>query len=359
MTAALVIMNHADGATRLICAMRHIAKSLPSELQAYLVPVAPDIPLPPPRLDDETTKNLGERLLQTYHELEVGIIHDDIETYNYHAPDANAAHAKDAAAAAAAAAGDDDDPLNAPEVLEAVKEFRKRLEQTQSVQKKRRVALVHERIQQMIPIMRQRIEQEKEQQQHQAMFPPPPPPPSANAFPPPPPPPGFLPPPPLPPADSLPPVAAGVVAGGPRGVSNLPAWMTKGLPDDTSLPPPPPPPPLPQDGNEVAASLKRVQEDGAPDTSLPPPKRSRLEDVTSFEGMVVSPTQHHVVREWITALIREYLGVEEVTLVDFVHDHVIQGKAVQALHDELKQVLEEDATAFCERLITKLQTELR
>jgi hypothetical protein len=358
-TASLVIMNHADSAIRLICAIRHIADSLPVEFRAYLVPVAPDIPLPPPVLDEETTRSLGERMIQTYHELEVGIIHDDIETYNYiNAVATNSSNLLDGnkEGDALATGGDDEDPLSAPEVVEAVKEFRRRLEQTQSVQKRRRVALVQERIQQLLPFMRQRMEEEHQQQQHQAMFPPP------VAFPPPPPlppqmPPGFLPPPPPPPLDSA-------MMGGPRGVSNMPAWMTNRPPEDM-LPPPPPPPPLEGIDSGLPPSLKRIkvedEGDSLPQESAglaPSAKRIKLQDATTFAGMVVSPSQYPIVREWISSMIQEYLGEEEVTLIDFVHKHVIQGKAVKELHEELKQVLEEDATAFCERLLTKLQTEL-
>ncbi len=150
----------------------------------------------------------------------------------------------DTAKVRAAAGGgnydEETDPLNAPEVLAAVAEFKKRLEVTQGGHRKKRRAYVEKRLvgevkkaKERLVKQRKEMEEEKKRQQEQVaqmaqqqqgLGPPPPLPPHMN-LPPPPLPPGGVPPPPQP---------SGAGASGRsrdtgrRGVSNLPAWMTAG-----------------------------------------------------------------------------------------------------------------------------------
>jgi hypothetical protein len=150
--------------------------------------------------------------------------------------------AKVRAAAGGGAYDEEADPLNAPEVLEAVAQFKKRLEITQGGHRRKRKEFVEKRLKVEVKKAKERLIQRRkemeerkndQQQQHQQQqnlqqqqqnlqqlqqLPPPPPLPPMN-FPPPPLPPGGLPPPP----------SSNIVKTrdtGRRGVSNLPAWMT-------------------------------------------------------------------------------------------------------------------------------------
>jgi len=137
----------------------------------------------------------------------------------------------------------------------------------------------------------------------------PPPPMPTGHLPPPPPPPhmvGNLPP---PPTGNLPP-PPGAGPPGPRGVSNLPAWMTK-----QQQPPPP---------------------------EEPATKRLKVEATTTPVDLKV----------WITQQIQLLLGEPEASLVTFIHNHVTSQppKPIADLLPELQEVLDEDASAFLEKL---------
>lgn len=64
--------------------------------------------------------------------------------------------------------------------------------------------------------------------------------------------------------------------------------------------------------------------------------------------------QHAPLRTWIAAAIVEYLGEEEATLIDFIVRHVVERKAPDHLLPELKEVLEEDADGFLDKLVAKV-----
>ena len=58
-------MSHADGAIKLLGSFKRFVSRLDArynQIQAYMVPASPDIPLPPPLLDEETQEVLGQKL---------------------------------------------------------------------------------------------------------------------------------------------------------------------------------------------------------------------------------------------------------------------------------------------------------
>jgi len=339
----LVTMGHPDGALKLLGSFKQFTSRLDeryNSIQAYMVPSDPNIPLPPPRLDDETEQVLGEKLFQTFIALESP---EDTEDA---APE-KLDQAKVAAAAGGGAYDADEDPLNAPQVLEAVKQFRKKLETTQGFQKKKRTELVAQKLKEMRPRIKAMMEDERKRG-------PPPPPPMGGPPPPPllgaPPlpvpgaPPMLVPgapplplpgvPPPLPvPQGGILPVPPGGSADGPpapgdsgkRGRSNLPAWMTQQQQQQG------------QPAAEEEPSAKRAKTVAHPSNfpSLP-------------------PSTHTTLREFLSKQIQEYLGEEEKTLIDFLHSHIIQGKPTKDLLSELQMVLEEEAPAFLEALWEKV-----
>ena len=64
---------------------------------------------------------------------------------------------------------------------------------------------------------------------------------------------------------------------------------------------------------------------------------------------------HIVLREFLSKQIQEYLGEEEATLIDFLHSHILQGKATSELLEEVKLVLEEESPAFMEALWKQIE----
>jgi hypothetical protein len=175
------------------------------------------------------------------------------ETTEQEEEDAKLDVTKVAAAAGGGLYDEDVDPLNAPEVLAAVAEFKRKLEKQTEHQRSSRRKAVHAKLRAKIPLLKQDIMKQREIAKTAAAattLPPPPgamaglpplpplpgtlvapgllpPPPPGTSVPglPPPPPGSFPPPPPLPPGA----VVAGAAAmdSGRRGVSNLPAWMTQ------------------------------------------------------------------------------------------------------------------------------------
>lgn len=307
----LVTMSHADGAMKFLAAFKHFASHLDeryNSLQAYMVPVSPGVPLPPPFLDQDTTQVLGDKLWANFVSLESPEDASKTET----------TQKLDVTKVAAAAGGGnydaDEDPLNAPQVLEAVKDFRRKLEKTQSSQKKRRIALVQQKLAEMRPRVQVLMEQEKNAPPLPVGAPPPLP--TGLAAPPLPP---GLPPPPLP-EGAAPSMAED---SGKRGRSNLPAWMTQ-------------------------------QQQGEESTGEPTTKKAKTtEELTNFPSLPDST--HTELREFLQTQIKEYVGEEDTTLIDFLQNHIVGGKAVSDLLSELQMVLEEEANVFLQQLWTKVE----
>ena len=59
-------------------------------------------------------------------------------------------------------------------------------------------------------------------------------------------------------------------------------------------------------------------------------------------------------RSYISSSIQQLLGEEEVTLIDFIQNHVTSQQSIASLLPELEQVLEEDARTFVQSLWEKI-----
>jgi hypothetical protein len=354
-------MSHPDGALKFLGSFKQFSSRLDeryNSIQAYMVPASKDVPLPPPMLDEETQQVLGEKLWQNFVSLESpdgtkdgGGGNATNTNSNNSIPESKLLDMTKLAAAAGGGNYDaEEDPLNAPQVLEAVKDFRTNLNKTQSSQKKKRSELVLLKLKDMRPRIKALLEEEKKRGPMMAMpmqmqMPPPTPPgASANAPPlpsgalPPPLPSGALPPPlpsgalPPPPLGALPvPPTAAAADSGKRGRSNLPAWMTQQQAQQSQE----------EEGEQPAAKkLKTSSTTSATASSSPYP--------SSFPPLPAST--HTILREFLSKQIQEYLGEEEATLIDFLHAHILNGKATSELVDEVKLVLEEESPAFMEAL---------
>jgi hypothetical protein len=377
----LVTMSHPDSALKFLGSFKEFASRLDEryhQIQAYMVPSSPDVPLPPPFVDDETQKVLGEKLWQNFVSLEASPHEEDYPTAGTttggskagpsstagppssgkdsdaggvgdgEEGDGEVATAEtklDADKVAAAAGGlydADEDPLNAPQVLEAVKNFRRKLEKTQSFQKKRRIELVAKKVAEMRPRLQEQMREDRElrkQRQNagggglRAPHLPPPPlplplpqaslpqPPLPTGGGPPPPPVGLPPPPP-------PGAATSAADSGKRGRSNLPAWMTQQQQDVAA----------PSEADEGPAAKRTRTGDGYP---------------VNFPA-TLPPHTHPVLRAFLTNQVRESLGEEEATLIDFVYGHVLQGKSTAELLQELHLVLEDEAEGFLRTVWAKV-----
>lgn len=283
---ALVTMMHGDGAWKLVSVINELKLK---KFKAFLVPASPDIPLPSIDISESSRKELCHIMKERYDEFEKngGRL---VPASTAAAPVMTLDTQKVAAAAGGNNYDEDADPLNAPAVLQAVKDFRKALEKSNTVQQKRRIQLVA-----------QKLEQTKKTLKEGG------PPPGL----PPMPPPGGLPPPP-PPAVAPKPAAVG--AG--RGVSNLPAWMTQ----------------------------QKKPEGPTAVTAEPPPKKQKRSVQDCRDEM----------RGFIASQIKHYMGEEEDSLIGFILQHVLDEKPMLALLEELKGVLEEDADAFLQSLQSKI-----
>jgi len=366
---ALVQMAHADGALKLLCACRHMKvllveeqekqkdakkdkmeedkddkdkdkdgkdkkpSALPHDFEKMgfqLIPTDPNIPMPPFTIDEKTTTILGERLAQTFvsscassQNKDSNYVSDKrAEVTPMEHDSSNKDNDDNAGDDGAGGYEDDVDPLNTPQVVEAVKEFRTQLDQTQSTQKKRRAEIVDQRIKAATDRMRESVMAELRERAERANAPP-----QAAAVPPPtglrPPgmPPGV--PPPLP--SGLPPPPP------PPGGAGLPP------PLPTGLPPPPP--------SGLEPPTKRAKTDSVP----PPP----MEATATFP--MLPPDSHADLRTYITSQIKQYMGEEEATLIEFLCKHVLTpGTTVSKLLEELQPVLDEDANVFAQELWTKV-----
>ena len=339
---ALVTLSHADGAAKFVAALAHVQSKLSTTaaaaaatsrtdapkdeeaattIEAHLVPNLAEVPLPPITMDPETVEILSNNLLDAWQNKKTAnsavaaangqdatTSTDTLATKTKTTADTAATKGTDAVNAS-----DDDeeevDPLTTPAVLAAVRNFRRQLETQQGSKSTRRKELVNEKLATMLPVVRQRLQEEATR----------PPPPLATTLPP-------------PPAT----VAAPTVTDSARrGVSNLPAWMTK-QPADAS--------------GGVAATA----------TQEPPSKRAKVETIPSLQVgntdqafPAVPAVTSDTLRQFIASQCQEYLGQEEATLIDFIHQHVLQQKAVSTLLPELQEVVEDDAAAFCQAVWTK------
>ena len=291
---------------------------------------------------------------------------------------------KVAAAAGGGAYDEEADPLNAPEVLEAVAKFKKKLEERDVVLRKKRADIVEKKLKEAMKKVRKRNEErkmelERKQKEAQQMMvqtgdgmiqqPPLPPPLPPNSE---------LPPPPPPPMSADNP---GAKESGKRMVSNLPAWMTKSDSSKTIS------------GSVIQASNSIEEKDSSKKRKLIPsdanydPSTRRKQRIDAPDGQSLSdirmanqsadaavaakqsdssiersksivrtsPDKNKLLREWITGKIVEYLGEEEETLIDFIMNQTIQEESSrEEILEEMQQVLDEDADDFVNDLYAKI-----
>jgi len=294
---ALVTLSHADAALRFMTAFRHFQKVSNTNIQAYFVPINPEVPLPPAVMDASSVTTLGEKLQATLETLQT----TDISQYSEsQQTDDNSKQEKVTLEDAGGTYDEEqEDPLQQPHVLAAVRAFRQRLEQQQGSKAVRRKELVQSKLQALLPVMRERIQDEKNN----------------------------------PPLGVLPPL--------PPGNNNLPP------PPGNLLPPPPPPPP----GELPPFPPPPPQANQPPEE--PPAKRVKLDTSQAFPTLPA--TKRDELRQFISQSIQHYVGEPEQTLIDFCLQHVLDQKSGQELLPELEEVLEEDANSFLQGLWDKVQ----
>jgi hypothetical protein len=248
------------------------------------------------------------------------------------------------------------DPLESPAVLEAVRKFREHLATLQGSKATKRQQLVADAIAKELPIMRQKMAQERAATATAAattlpvpgglLLPPPPllplPPPSTVPgmmmhLPPPPPPP----PPPIPPV--IPPVSSSLSSNidfTPRGVSNQPAWMT-----------------------QQQQQQQQHHQGNTTNLEEPPMKRIKVDvtDPTLLFPTITSDDKIAALRQYISQQIQHYIGEADETLIAFVLKHIVvttnnstqlhtNNSTVAALLPELKEVFDDDAIAFLQSI---------
>jgi PWI domain len=300
---ALASMSNPDVALRVFTAFRYMSTTYKNDewrgFSVHFVPTHPDIPMPPAFMDPESVQIAGESLYKAFQRYKDGNV-DELNVVNSETTSTDRNETLDPPAKA-----DDQeglDPLESPVVLEAVRKFREHLTVLQGSKATKRQKLVADAIAKELPLLRQRIAEERAAavvSQAPAMLVPPPPPPAVGI--------------PVPP----------MVFNAPRGVSNQPAWMTTkeaGHAQPAGVEPP----------------AKKVKMDLSNPLLLFPP---------------IAPQQASPLRQFISDRIKHFLGEEEVSLIDFVYNHVVQGnKTVAALLPELTDVLDEDATPFLQSI---------
>lgn len=290
----------------------------------------------------------------------------------------------DVTKAAAAAGGgvydEEADPLNAPEVIESVMKFKKSLEERDFKLRKQRTELVDKKLNRYMEQVRKRRKEEREKkknEEHKSQV--------AQDI-------GSN-------TDNT--ENSGVTFdsikqdSGKRGVSNLPAWMTKSK-QNKSTPDPSASDEPTQKVDENSNSKKRslvpddeFQQAGRRKQRIDTPEfdnnqtmkdirmanqaedaantmddskkesKSSTDPVLSLDEMIVSvnssEAKKKMLKDWVTQEIIEYLGEEEVTLIDFVMDQLLIKKAqAKDVLDEMKMVLDEDAFKFVKDLYEKL-----
>jgi len=274
-----------------------------------------------------------------------------------------ALQALDAQKVAAAAGGqydEEEDPLNAPEVLAAVSKFKKNIEEQHANSRRKRAEEVRKRVRDRMKWAHAQIEEGRraeEERERGATAPPD----ASGGLP-------ELPPQTAVPAASvavgLPPAQVGGKDSGRRGISNLPAWMTKGG----------------GAAGTAETALKRPLATSADGFQGPDRRRPRLEGVEGaaairaaneaadaaaaivasastmpIGGILATPIPWDMVeksglaaglRPWVAGKIVEYLGEEEETMIDFVMDQVRRRCNPEEILNEMRPVLDDDADVF-------------
>lgn len=380
----LVNMVSPDQAVKVFACFKNFTAQLDDQykdMRCYMLPSSHDVPLPPPLVDNLTQKVLGSKLFANFNSLEKTTQFnttsrnkdnindkpgttasttenetegDDAENTTNEDENNDQPKLLDADKVAAAAGGvsaydAEEDPLNAPAVLAAVKEFRRKLDRTHGNQKAQRAEMVAKKLKEVRPRIRTIMESEKKSRQELlkqrqeklqlwkdggiGRAPPAPVPlpvPPQTSLPQPPLPGGG--PPPPPPSLGLPPppqvLGADRGAGtdsGKRGRSNLPAWMTQQQPEEP-------------------ASKKSKTATDSSSTIYP-----------SHFPPTLPATSHAMLRQFLANQVRESMGEEEATLIDFLYSHILEGKATSELLQELQVVLEEEADSFLKAVWVKVQ----
>ena len=265
------------------------------------------------------------------------------------------------------------DPLNAPDVVKAVLAFKRRLEDQNAKGKKRRVEVINDRLGKKVKElleegrverdgmrkqleMQKKLSEERVQNEQQGMD-----------------------------------VVAGeggeaknVEDTGQRGVSNLPAWMTKGdaAANGTTIDPSEAnteddgkkPKFVSEANRDINSRKQRLNVDGGKSLSEIRAANEAADKqaaaVTPFvaqttpEGILAAGTQFpplssaasEPMKQYVTAQIVDYLGEEESTLIDFIMKELGKdgGGAVAPLLEEMKVVLDEDAEDFVVGLYRKM-----
>mmetsp|Transcript_18036 Transcript_18036/g.41382 ORF Transcript_18036/g.41382 Transcript_18036/m.41382 type:complete len:504 (-) Transcript_18036:357-1868(-) len=361
----LVNMLNPDQAMKVVASFKKFSSKLDDrymDIRCCMVPSSPDVPLPPPLVDESAQTVLGEKLWQNFVSLETS----HAETHDGTGDDTNHKGTKasavsgnnatgsdntkddtkntgsasknkedddskpklldaDKVAAAAGGAGAydaDEDPLNAPQVLEAVKAFRRKLDQTHGSQKTQRMEMVAKKLRELRPRIRAQVDAETKNRREKRAPPPPVPLPPPSL--PQPPLPGGGPP---PPSLGLPLPPRGAMAdSGKRGRSNLPAWMTQ-----------------------------QQQQGMAEDEPGSKKAKTAASDYPSHFPSTLPPSSHPMLRQFLANQVKESMGEEEATLIDFLYTHILQGKGTSELLQELQVVLEEEADGFLKAVWAKVQ----
>jgi len=278
--------------------------------------------------------------------------------------------AKIAAAAGGAGYDEEADPLNAPDVVAAVLAFKRRLEDQNAKGKKRRVGIITERMERKVKELLERGRKDREMRiLHQQSL-----------------------------LEQQPQSAEvaernGVEDTGRRGVSNLPAWMTKDANGDVSATAADrltSEAAAPVDDGEGGRKRKFVPSEANRDINARKPRldvesggktlseiRAANEAADAAANFVVQTTKEGILlagsqfpplissspstspeflKEYVTAQIVDYIGEEESTLIEFIMKALSKdgGCTTASLLEEMKLVLDEDAEDFVLGLYRKM-----
>jgi hypothetical protein len=342
-------------------------------------PIPPDltIPLPPPECADAS---IPHRLLEVLTTLRLRYEEGGMGTdWGGHAAAATGEKESslhlDAQKLAAAAGGtydEDADPLNAPEVVNAVLDFKRSLEDRDVKSRKRRVDIVTAEMEKKVKELVERGRREREERRKMA-------------------------------AGGAGPVANGgaVEANGAapavsadakedtgrRGVSNLPAWMTQSKPDgapaneapttegtiDTTEDESKKRKFVPSEANrdDINVRKQRIDMEGASlaeiraaneaadkQSAVYTTKEDILAAWTMFPPLSSSAnTAADKIKTFVTEKIVEYVGEEEAELIDFIMKKLTEGVKTTALLEEMKLPLDEDAEEFVLGLYKRMTAE--